>query len=611
MTANSFPNPADARWWPPYAHDPGAAMRGCLTRIAMNQSQRRDDFETYMSLCTDSQQSSVVPGNHDGDSWDRYGPLSLNVVESVCATLQAALLRAKPQPKFLTSGGDWGLKRRVRRTNDFLAGLFADLRVYRDLSPDVAYDIIRFGTGVAKVSSSHGKLVFERVKPWRIYVDDVDGQGRKPRSIYQVDYIDRLVACEDYPEHREAILMASGPTGEWAPVTQTTSDVVLITEGWHLPSGPHAEDGAHVICIGDVTVVDEPWEEDWFPFAVARWSNAPDGWYGRGVPAQLVVIQYDINKTAGVIDVMHDSAPSCIVVQRGANVVKAHIQNSIGTVLETDGPPPTVFSPTLVPPDMYMWLEKQWQRAFERVGASMLNATAQLPAGLRGASGVALSQYIDTTSERFLDPTENFEDFHCQLATLAVNVMDRDGLSLEVSHARRGSISRIKWSDVKLAPPYTVTIEPTSLLGTTAAGRLAKLQEITTSGLADKIGMTPLMIMRTIDDVDLQSYTKLLTAPQENVERALEIICDEERYIQPDATWPLQLCMQLGVLKLQEEQNDGAPEEVLSLLREWLADVEALMHQAEPPPPPQALPPPGAPPPGPPPLEMMPPQAAE
>lgn len=588
---NSYPGPADMRWWK--QGDAGAGVVATVRRIAEQQASRRDEFETYMSLCTDSQQSSVLPGNQ-GEGWSRftYDPLSLNVVESVCATLQAAITKAKPQPKFLTSGGDWSLKRRVRRTNDFLAGLFSDLRVYRDVSPDIAYDMIRFGTGIAKVYAEHGKLCIERVKPWRIYVDDVDGESRKPRSIYQVAYIDRLVACELWPEHREALMATNGPTGEWAPTTLTTSDVLLVTEGWHLPSGPDADDGKHAIACGDVGVVDEPWDEEWFPFAVCRWSNAPDGWYGRGVPAQLVGIQYDINKTAATIDAMHDNAPCAIVVQRGSNITKAHIQNSFGAVLETDGAPPTVFSPTLVPPDMYAWLETQYRRAFERVGASQLAAHAQLPAGLRGASGVALSQYIDQTSERFLDPTEAFEDFHCQLATLAVDVMDRDGLHLEVVHARRGNVEKIKWSDVNLAPPYTVTIEPTSLLGTTAAGRLAKLQQITESGLADKIGMTPLMIMKTIDDADLASYTKLLTAPQDLVEKILEKICEDEEYIAPDASWPLDLCFQLGVLKLLEEQNDGAPLEVLGLLREWIVDVQALQERAKPPPAPMLPPPP-------------------
>lgn len=581
---NSYPDGRVAKWWKDPVDVVGGRIVATALRIRQTQRDEIDRFESSLSLCTDRPASSIRPGVRP-DYWEtyQYEPLSLNVVESVCATMHAEISSQQPRPMFLSTGGDWDLQRRTERANKFLDGLFADMGVYEDLSPDICYDQTRFGTGFAKVYADDGKLCFQRVFPWEIIVDEVDGRLRKPRAMYHVTYMDRGVAMERWPDHAEALASAPGPDGEWAVLDNTTADVIVIVEAWHLPSGEDAEDGRHVIATSGLpqALFEEEWNEDWFPFAACRYENQPIGYFGKGIPEQLAGIQYNINKTSMSIDVAQDQIGSSIFVQRGSKIVKSHMQNGFGIIVEHDGNPPTFSTPPAISPEMYNWLERQYQRAFERIGVSQLSARAELPAGMRNASGVALRSYIDQTSKRFVHPVRNFENFHVQLAILAVKTMVRENLHLEVNHRAGRHIDKIKWSDISLEAPFTVTCWATNLLPTTPAGKLQTLQEMSESGLAAAIGFTPDMMAKLIGGIpDMDPMMRLLTAPLDNVLRVIDRMADGGDYIAPEPDWNLALAFKLSVLRTQELECDGAPQEILAKLRDFSSACKALLDQA-------------------------------
>ncbi len=572
-------------------------------------SWRRDRWETALSLCMEQTISSLRPGDQRdeifGDDWE---PLSINAVESVVETLHARMTSSQIKPQFVTSGAGYGMRRAAQRAGEFLEGAFYSGGVWTDVAPDVCHDAIRFGTGIAFAWIDDGELRFERVRPWELLVDEIDGADRKPRSVYRIRYVDRHVAAARWPDASAAILSAPQPSGEWATIdVGTRSDVIVVCEAYHLPTTRKGKDGLHVIAVEGAVIASEAWTHDRFPFAVQRYQRAPTGWYGRGVPDQIVGLQYDINATLLVIRDCHRFAGMQILVERGSKVVKSHLGNEVGAIVEYDGRPPTTWTPQTVNQEMYNWLQTQYQRCFERAGVSQLAAQAQLPAGLNGASGKALRAYVNESDSRFTAVLRDYEEFHVELARCAMLALEDEG-DVSVIHRGKGRVSEISWREVRVGHPYTIQVLPASLLPQTVAGRLESVRDLINDGIADALGLDAQTIQRLLNWPDLEAEG--LTSGRDAVDEVLQTMLDSGEIAVPDSTLSLDLCVSQGVRWYAQLRRDGEDidSEKLAMLRTWIDSARELQQPPAPPPgempPPEMTPPPeGAPPPMPP--EMM------
>jgi hypothetical protein len=534
--------------------------------------------------------TSLRPGDQReeeifADGWE---PLSINAVESVVETLHSRLTSSQVKPQFVTSGAGYEMKRAAQRAGEFLDGAFYGGNVWTDVAPDVCHDAIRFGTGIAFAWVDSGALRYERVRPWELLVDEIDGADRRPRSMYRIRYVDRGVAASRWPEGADAIALAPMPTGDWATVdTGTRSDVIVVCEAWHLPSGKDAGDGLHVISVEGAVIASEAWKHDRFPFAVMRYQRTPSGWYGRGVPDQIVGLQYDINATLLCIRDCHRFAGMQIFIERGSKVTKTHLGNEVGAIVEYDGRPPQFFTPQTVHPEMYNWLQTQYQRCFERAGVSQLAAQAQLPPGLNGASGKALRAYINESDSRFIVVLRDYEEMHVELARCSMLALeDSDGAS--VIHKGRGRVREIKWSEVRVGSPYVIQVLPASLLPSTVAGRLEAVRDLINDGIADALALDPQTIQRLLNWPDLESEG--LTAGRDAVDEVIERMLDTGDAATPDSTLDLALCASQGVRWYAQLRRDGEDidSDSLSLLRAWIdASVQLQPQPPEAPPAPE------------------------
>ena len=521
-----------------------------------------------------------------------------NLVRRVTSALVSETVQNKPRPFFLTNRADWAKRKKCERINDWCAGLFDQAGVDRVMAR-VAADAILFGTGFVKCLSEFGRVIFQRVLPNEVFVDQQDGLYGAPRELFQVRFYDRYHAAELWPDKREQILGAASPGGEWHLGRDTDCDQIIVAEAWRLPSGPDAKDGVHTICIDGETLHDGEWTRDIFPIRELVWDLAPLGFYGVGVAEILRGSQASLNRLNRVIDEAQYLAGSFrIFLPRGAKIAKNHLTNRAGDIVEFDGASPPVFATApAVSPELYN--ERQWhtQNAFEEVGVSQLAVQAQKPAGLN--SGRALRVFADHQSKRFLRWQQDYEQAHVDLARMAVaemrDIADSDA-DTKVRFKASGGYDLIDWKDVELPDDdLQIDVYPTGLLPNTPAGRLQTLDEMAQSGLADKLGMGPEVIAKLIDFPDLKAATRQFTAPSELVEQTLSRMLDDGEYVSPEPYWNLSACVQLGALALQSAQLDGAPEDRLELLRQFISDASALAAPPTEPPPP--APPTEAPPP--------------
>jgi hypothetical protein len=377
-------------------------------------------------------------------------------------------------------------------------------------------------------------------------------------------------------------------TYDQAGAYQNVSDVVVVRESYHLPSGPDATDGRHVITIDDASLLDEKWEKLYFPFAFFHWNQKPIGFWGQSVCEEIQSDQLEINKALYVLQRSYQLAGSFkVLLANGSKIVKEHLTNDVGAVINYTGTPPQYITPPIVPVEYYQHIESMIQRAFTKVGVSMLSAGSVKPQGLD--SGKALREYNDIESDRFMTVGRNYQKYYLDLAKLdiavATEIYDEEG-EYSVYSVGKNSTTKVDWKDIDLSEDdYVIKEYPVSSLPQDPEGRLQTIQEYAQAGM-----MSPTTARRLLDFPDLEQVETLANASEEYLNKILEEIVDhgdEEdfMYTKPEPFDDLNLALELGLQYYAQGKTNGLEEVKLNFLRQFIEEVKILQGLAATPPP--------------------------
>ena len=497
--------------------------------------------------------------------------VTLNIIQSMCDTVTARVAKAQPMATYLTTGGNWEMQRKAKRLTKFTAGQFYGSKIY-EVAPRVFLDACVFGSGVMKVFEYDGEITCERVFPDEIVVDDLEARYGNPRQMFQRKIVDKEVLSSLFPEFADQIKEAS-PIEDNDSIYKASEQVECI-EAWHLPSAKGAKDGRHVIAIENATLMDDSWERDGFPFAFIHWTNRLLGFWGQGLAEQLTGIQVEINRLLrNIQQQMHLATPK-VFVESGSKISKAHINNEIWGVIEYAGTPPQFFVPKTVSGEIFSHLDRLFNRAYEIAGVSQLAAGAKKPAGLE--SGVALREFQDIESERFLMVAKAYEqlflDAAAQMVDIAREVSAR-GESFEVISHGDDDIEKIKWSDINLKrDEYVMKVYQTSLLPTTPAAKLQKVIEMLQAGMLSQQEARALL-----DYPDLAAVNDMATASQEIFSMMIERILEKGIYQPPEPYMNLAMGIQMMQSAYLRAKINSVPEDRLELFRRFIEDSIGML----------------------------------
>lgn len=514
--------------------------------------------------------------------------VTYNVVQSVIDTVTARIAETKPKPYFLTSGGDYKVQRKAKKLNQFVEGMFYEQKAY-DLGPMVFRDGAIWGDGIVHVFEKNGRVAYERVLAHELYVDEVEAQYGKPRQMHRVKYVDRDVLASIWPEKKKLIEGANRATVDKVSSQERTSDVLVLRASWHLPSGPDSGDGRCIISIEDGVLESYEWDHDFFPFARLPWCPRPLGYWSQGLSEQIQNVQLEINKLLWIIQrSYHLAGMPRVFLENGSKVVKEHINNDVGAIINYTGTAPIFHVAQPVHPDIYQQLATLINRAYEQAGVSQLGAASRKPEGLN--SGKALREYQDIQSDRFRTIARFNEQFYLELAKLSIavakDIAKENKGHYEVTVPGRKFLQSIDWADIDLEDDeYVMQCFPVSSLPNDPAGRLQTIQEYIQAGF-----LTPRQGRRLLDFPDLEQVESLANAMEDLVTEVLDKICDDGDYTPPEPTWDLAMCKELVLEYQAKAQILGLEEERLDLLSQWSSQVDWLTSQAMA----AAMPPPAA-----------------
>jgi hypothetical protein len=582
---DKLPDNKERRWWMLDGEDAANVISGTLNLIRDAQSFRATQWIVSSRLY-----GNLSPTTLAGVSFSKLAAqqpalrdrISYNLVQSVVDTVVAKITRNRPRPLFLTSGGDYKKQREAKKLNAFLEGVFYENSTH-ELGTTVFRDAAVWGDGFIHVFAKGDRVCHERVMSSEIFVDDVEALYGQPRQMHRVKQVDRQVLFDMFPDEADKIAGAKPSRTEEAG-RSIVADMLTVRESWHLPSGPGADDGKHVITIdGAVLGRMEPWPHQWFPFARCQWAPRLYGYWGQGLAEQLQNIQLEINKLLWVIQrSFHMMGSFKVFIENGSKIVKEHLNNEIGAIVNYTGTPPAYVTPSPVAPEVFAHLQNLINKGYEQAGVSQLSASSLKPEGLN--SGRAIREFADIQTDRLHTPAKSYENMFMDVARLSIEIakgIATEDKDYEVRVPGRKTVSRVSWNDINLSQDdYVMQCYPVSSLPTDPAGRLATIQEYAQAGF-----LSPRQARRLLDFPDLEQVESLANAEEDYLTSVFDQIVDDGDYTPPDPLDDLQLSKQLCLEYYARGKLHNLKEERLELLRRYLAQIAELEQAMMPPPP--------------------------
>jgi hypothetical protein len=610
---------ASAAWYDEPKGDVHAALVAVWNVVRDENAWRVDADEYHAGLYAASDRPGVRGRSRRGYE---YGPATLpyNVCRSAVDTLQAKIAKQRPLPQVLTQRGNWKNQKRARKMTQFLEGEFYRQRIFEGQSARIVRDALVFGRGVLKVWAEGDQVRTERVHPWELFTDSWDDRYGDPRNLYHRRSVDKGVAMQLFARSegggwrssaRDAIeqagrfdLSSDLEAGDEA----TTVERIDLIEAWHRcdrhSDKPHKCTGRHVVVTTSGTLVDEPWEHDYFPFAILGYCEPISGYWAHGLVEQLEGYQYEINLASQKSSEQHRMSGVGILVPTSAKMHDQQFRNGINIMHHSPGGTPQVFQMDLVNEHTRVRPRELTQDALNDAGISQMAAQSQKPSGVTAA--LALQTLDDIETERFMVFGRAYEAWCLDIARRLIDCakdIANDYGDLAVSVPMKGGLLDLSWKDVYV-DGTELRVFSTSMLPQQLGARLERLKDLWNTGLIDRA-----TFLRQLDAPDMQAELDLETADKLVIDEMLERMADAEEdegeeaaFMPPSAYQELTWGAKRAQQKLNRGLLDGMPEFNQLLLQRWIKEAQALIDLANPPPAPAApalAPPPGAAPPPP------------
>jgi hypothetical protein len=592
----------DGEWWNKDG-DELAETLGVVFRTVRDENEWRTDKDEY--------HWGLYEGTGDGGvtlkSRRNLTYLNATLPDNVCKmavdTLTAKVATIRPIPQVLTSKGNYKDQRRARKLRQLIQGEFYRQTIHEKIASRIIKDALVSRGGVVQVYVDGKKPKVERVHIWTLFTDEWDAEFGAPNVMFRIRTMDRRQAMRKFgktPALKEKIKDAGffSSSTRWIRDEERSSTVerVELLEAWYrCPDHDNEEDdheciGRHVIICEGAVLFDEPWEHDYFPFALLTYDTPSTGYWGTGLVQTLEGYQVSIDKANEKLDTQYDNSGVGVILRDGGGIMKSDVVDGVRVLqVRPGGYDPTVFDMDLVNEHMRMRPMELVERALNAAGVSQMAAQSKKPAGVDAA--VALQTLDDIESQRHIVFGRRFESWCMDVSRLLIECVKdiaKNHGDYAVKVPLKGAYLDLKWSEVHV-DGFQLEMQSVGQLFTSFAGRIEKLKALFEMGTID--GDT---FVRNMDAGDLQAEIELKLAPRILVDEMIESMLDAEDnpandyndvepdgFIAPNEFLPLDWAHERAHLRRLEAQMNGAPEKVLDLLRRFIDALDQLIARRD------------------------------
>jgi hypothetical protein len=567
-------DPSDRRW---HQAPRGEAQQLLKEAVERTLDAEKPRLSELARLCTLFEERKGQFGAQGLGVPKQLAKLPRNLLRSLVRTAQSRILATRPRPFYCSDGADFDIRQQLEQLNEAITGLFLATQADQHASLSCLHGALG-GAGALKVYAKGRTPSIERVYPWEVYVDPLDGLYGKPRTLYQVRWIDRPVLLSLYPRLKKEIREAPTDRAEWAGWTKGLGAPIRVVEAWRLPD-ENGEGGRHIIALDNVTLRDEAYTAPAFPIVIFRWTDSLSGYWPQGLGQELYGAQIEVNRLSDMLrEIVHRCAMPRTYIEETAKVPSAIIDNVIGAIVRYRGNKPVTESGQGLTAETRAHLLDVVASMYETSGISQYAAASMKPAGI--TSGRGLRVFADQQDGRLRDPSEKWQAFYIELGQALVRVMREiaqqyPDATLRYTDPKTKSIKQLRWAEVDIPDAELEMIcQPISALPSTPAARAAALEELFNAGV-----LSLDEFREALDLPDLAAIQGKSRAPRRAMEKLLGQIVTESAEHLPEPFYPLELCLSLGLQTYCQALIDEAPESVLTALRAWCTETTNYLDQ--------------------------------
>lgn len=606
-------------WW---NAEKGKVNRDVLSYVRTVENQQVVQFEKFLreealydqNPRTNRRTSGGVGRTYDTGETKRGGTAKSVMTENLVAqgvdTIAANVSDSDIQLRIQTDDADWNHQQNAKRLERYSNALMTLFGVIPKCQYGFKLGAALKGTGVNKVWIDQFDQIQVRPVPIEnIIVDELECRDGRPMQIHYREFYDRELLIAQYPNFAEKIFRAQtlGDWRRWAGYRSIAKNEIVVIESWRLPIGPKEHPshvpGRHTICIHGVDLVDEEYEDEFFPFSIMRWNDPVWGFYGHSLAERILPHQALLNRRQWQITTSLDKKanPMVWVHKQDQNLAFKTFSQVGLTVGSYKVSKPEGVDYQAVGQETYNDIDRIRGQAERETGINQMMVSGGVPAGIQSGEGVR--QARETHSQRFSIQERAYEQFIQDTMWLVIAMCKKLGPDKvpDVLHvAKYGGVRPrlLKWKDVNLKDlRYEMAVS--SAVSNSPAGRQQRVTELAQAGIVTLDEARELIAHPDIDRV-----ISLYNAAIESVQWVIERIENGEVGITPEPFMNLKMCVTMMQREYLLIQTQGAPETILDALSEFVATAAAILN---PPPPananmPMGAPgamPPGAPAPGP------------
>jgi hypothetical protein len=556
-------------WW---KAEKGKVHRAAFSVVRRLQTEQGDVFDRFVKL-----ENLYDPNTPDGDG--EVGHVTENVIATGVDTVSAIVATADIRARYLTDGADWSQTRRARHLEFYSEEIESDLKILPKCRRAFK-EAVKKGTGVTKASTVFDKIRIELVAVENVVVDQMECRdGREPKHLHQWDSVDADELCARYPDYEEEIERARGRVGDWAHSAgryKMPANEVAVLYSWRLPVGVRGQKGyrpgREVVSIDGCDLYDAEYHDELFPFAVMVWSDRLKSWYGISGAERIMGIQRALNRRNWQIERTLDQSAILTTYIRPADAAMPVKTTKIGQFGIVKGDWPVTPQPPAVHAETYQSRLTLRASGLEELGVNQMAAHATKPAGIE--SGVAIRELHDATTQRFAPQEQAFEQLVLDTIWLALMQCKKlDKRAPKMVRRGRFGARTIKWADVD---PREMRISMHAASNTTRMpwGRAQTVMELAQAGIVGTDSAR-----RMLANLDLDQELSLYMSALESIEGDLDDIADG-LVIVPEPFTNAEMAVWRGQGEYLKWQRNSAPEEVLEVLRQYVAIAADLVAQA-------------------------------
>lgn len=418
----------------------------------------------------------------------------------------------------------------------------------------------------------------ERVFPDELLVDNDECHAEPaPLAVFRrrAVHVESIISQWDIDEETAEALRGEASTNMnpgWILDRGPAPGWIVVVEVHRLACGDTP--GRHVVATCNLTLLDEGWDEDYFPYTFFHYRKRTSGFYCQSAVEKAMPWQRRIDVINACIQDGQDLACRMrLWVPLGGKVDVKELTNRMGRLVHSAIKPETLNWQTNLQ-ELYDERRYQKEECLAAFGSTPYGSQGKLPAGTRLDSSKALDEYNQINDDLQVDLAQRFEAFQMQGYEMIIRMSERaakSGLKIKTTWVAGRRVEEINWDDIDYSKDrFSLQLEPSSTMNESMASQIEDASKMVQAGI-----ITPEEFLSLQATPDTEKLISLRVAGIENIYHTVELI-ENGKYMPPSPLQDLVTGVQLvhfHYLDLCNEYDD-VPEAVKNNLILWVMQAK-------------------------------------